>query len=83
MVTTTKAMTTAQQVSYERPPEGMARGRFAAPWWAIVLLTAAIVVAAVVFLIVRMTVGARNTAASAPGLSGSGTSKARSGSSTP
>ncbi len=52
-------MLTAQHVNYERPPEGMARGRFPAPWWVIVALAAAIVVAAAVFLIVRLVVGAR------------------------
>lgn len=52
-------MTTAQQVVYERPPEGMARGRFPAPWWVILALALAIVVAAAVFLIVRLVVGAR------------------------
>lgn len=46
-------MSTAQQVTYERPPEGLARGRFPAPPWVIVLLAAVVVVAGVVFLIVR------------------------------
>jgi hypothetical protein len=55
----TRSMTTAQQVIYERPPDGMARGRFPVPWWVIVALAAAIVVAAAVFLIVRLVVGAR------------------------
>ena len=52
-------MTTAQQVIYERPPEGMARGRFPVPWWVVVALAAAIVLSCVTFLIVRLVVGAR------------------------
>lgn len=52
-------MTTAHQVTYDRPPEGMARGRYPVPWWVIVALAAAIVVSAAVFLIVRLVVGAR------------------------
>lgn len=46
-------MLTLQQVIYERPPEGLARGRFPVPWWAIVAIAAVIVLAAVVFLVVR------------------------------
>lgn len=46
-------MWTAQQVTYERPPEGMSRGRYPAPWWAIVALASAVVIAAVIFFILR------------------------------
>lgn len=46
-------MWTAQQVTYERPPEGMSRGRYPAPWWVILVLASAVVIAAVVFFILR------------------------------
>ncbi|MFO0592252.1 MAG: hypothetical protein U0441_32205 [Polyangiaceae bacterium] len=46
-------MWTAQQVTYERPPEGMSRGRFPAPAWAIIVLATVVVIASVVFLILR------------------------------
>lgn len=46
-------MTLAQEVTYERPPEGLARGRYPAPAWVILVLAAAVVLAGVVFLIVR------------------------------
>ena len=46
-------MWTAQQVTFERPPEGLARGRFPAPPWVIVLLAAAVIVAGIVFLVLR------------------------------
>ncbi len=52
-------MLTLQQVTYERPPEGLARGRFPVPWWVIVLIAATLVIAAVVFLVVRGVVGWR------------------------
>jgi hypothetical protein len=48
---------TLQQVTYERPPEGLARGRFPVPWWVILGIAVTLVIAAVVFLIVRGVVG--------------------------
>lgn len=59
MLTTARAMLTLQQVTYERPPEGLARGRFPVPWWVIVLIAATLVITAVVFLVVRGVVGWR------------------------
>lgn len=50
-------MGTLQQVIYERPPEGLARGRLPVPWWVVLIVAASIVVIAVVFLIVRGVVG--------------------------
>ena len=52
-------MTTAQQVIYERPPEGMARGRLPVPWWVVIVLTAVIVGSAIIFLILRFVVAPR------------------------
>lgn len=52
-------MRTLQEVKYDRPPEGLARGRYPAPWWAILAVAAILVVAAVTFLIVRGIVGWR------------------------
>ncbi len=46
-------MRTAQQVTYERPPEGLSRGRYPAPAWVILVLAAVVVVASVAFLIAR------------------------------
>jgi hypothetical protein len=46
-------MTALQQVTYERPPEGLARGRYPAPGWVIIVLAALVVVAGVVFLVLR------------------------------
>lgn len=54
-------MRTLQQVIYERPPEGMARGRWPVPWWAIVAIAAVLVVAAVAFLVVRAVVAWRRS----------------------
>jgi hypothetical protein len=51
--------TAQQQVIYERPPDGMARGKLPVPWWVVASLAIAIVLAATVFLIVRLVVGAR------------------------
>jgi hypothetical protein len=48
---------TLQQVVYERPPEGLARGRFPVPWWVILGIAVVLVLSAVVFLIVRGVVG--------------------------
>jgi hypothetical protein len=50
---------TLQQVVYERPPEGLARGRFPVPWWVILGIAVVLVLSAVVFLIVRGVVGWR------------------------
>jgi len=46
-------MATAQEVTYDRPPEGLARGRYPAPAWVILALAATVVIAGIVFLIVR------------------------------
>lgn len=46
-------MSTAQQVTYDRPPEGLARGRFPAPPWVILALAAVVIVTGIVFLILR------------------------------
>jgi hypothetical protein len=46
-------MWTAQQVTYERPPEGLARGRYPAPAWVILVLAAVVVLASIAFLIAR------------------------------
>ncbi len=42
-----------QQPQYDRPPEGLARGRWEAPWWAIAALGIIVVVAALVHVAVR------------------------------
>jgi hypothetical protein len=46
-------MATAQEVTYDRPPEGLARGRYPAPPWLILGLAALVVVACIVFFIAR------------------------------
>lgn len=46
-------MATAQEVTYERPPEGLSRGRYPAPPWVIVALAAVVLVVGVVFLVLR------------------------------
>jgi hypothetical protein len=46
-------MATAQQVTYDRPPEGLSRGRYTVPPWVIITLAAVILVAGVVFLVLR------------------------------
>ena len=46
-------MHAAQQVTYERPPEGLARGRFPAPPWVILTIAAVVIVVGIVFLILR------------------------------
>lgn len=46
-------MSTAQQVTYDRPPEGLARGRFPAPPWVILALAAVVIVTGIVFFILR------------------------------
>jgi hypothetical protein len=46
-------MATAQEVTYERPPEGLARGRYPAPAWVILVLAAVVLLAGIVFLVVR------------------------------
>ena len=61
MLTSARLMRTLQQVIYERPPEGMARGRWPVPWWAIVAIAAVLVVAAVAFLVVRAVVAWRRS----------------------
>jgi hypothetical protein len=42
------------QTQYDRPPEGLARGRWPAPRWAIAALGAAIVALALAYLVVRL-----------------------------
>lgn len=59
MLTTARPMLTLQQVIYERPPEGLARGRVPVPWWVIVIVASVVVLAAVVFLIARAVAGRR------------------------
>lgn len=54
-------MTTLQQVVYERPPEGLARGRIPTQWWVILAVAGVIVVAAVAFLVSRV-IAARRAA---------------------
>jgi hypothetical protein len=41
------------QPATERPPEGLARGRWEAPGWAIVLLGIAVVLGAAAYLVLR------------------------------
>jgi hypothetical protein len=47
------AAVTLFQPTYERPPEGLARGRWGAPPWAIGALGAVLVVGAVLYLVWR------------------------------
>ncbi|MBK8258566.1 MAG: hypothetical protein IPK82_38635 [Polyangiaceae bacterium] len=50
---------TLQQVIYERPPEGLSRGKYPAPWWVILLIAVVVVLAAVTFLTVRYATASR------------------------
>jgi len=47
-------MRTSLEPRTERPPEGLARGRWEAPAWAIVLLGVAVLAAAVAFWVMRV-----------------------------
>ena len=51
------------QLQYDRPPEGLQQGRYAAPRWAIAALGAAVVLAALLFLAWRARRAARPPAA--------------------
>lgn len=51
------------QIQYDRPPEGLQRGRFPAPPWAIAALGAAVVLGALLFLAWRARRAARPLAA--------------------
>ncbi|MEZ4296587.1 MAG: hypothetical protein R3B70_16560 [Polyangiaceae bacterium] len=59
MLTTPAAMTLQQPVRYERPPEGLARGRIQVPWWVVVAVAATLVVLAVAFLVGRFVASVR------------------------
>lgn len=50
---------TLLQTSWDRPPEGLARGRFAAPAWLVALLGVAVFVGAIAWLVVRARRGGR------------------------
>lgn len=52
------------QTQYDRPPEGLQRGRYPAPTWAIVALGAAVVLGALLFLAWRARRATRPPAAS-------------------
>ncbi len=45
--------TAQQEVTYDRPPEGLSRGRYPAPAWVIIVLAAVVVIASAAFLIAR------------------------------
>jgi hypothetical protein len=47
------------QVEKDRPPEGLARGRYEAPPWAIAALGAAVGIGALAFVVVRLVRRAR------------------------
>jgi hypothetical protein len=51
------------QTQYDRPPEGLQRGRFPAPPWAVAALGAAVVLGALLFLAWRARRAARPPAA--------------------
>lgn len=42
------------QPTYDRPPEGLAQGRWPAPAWVVGVLTAALVLGAVAFVVTRL-----------------------------
>ncbi len=52
------------QTQYDRPPEGLQRGRYPAPAWAIAALGAAVVLGALIFVVWRARRAARRPAVS-------------------
>jgi hypothetical protein len=49
------------QVRTERPPEGLARGLYAAPWWYVAVLGAVVVLGAAGYLVMRAVRARRRT----------------------
>lgn len=60
------------QTQYERPPEGLQRGRYPAPRWVVAAIGAAVVLGALLYLIFRA-----RRAMRAPEADASGPSKRR------